>query len=98
MAQVDLMLPAIVMQGGQASSTLIVKCHCCTAAWCIVFQSYHSHARTMTAGKAVDGGWRLAIVGNYGCGSNSKGDDDGDGNSKRLGAIQQSWQNKGWEV
>jgi hypothetical protein len=52
----------VIIQGGWASSTLIVKCHFCPVAWRIGFQSYHSHARTAAADKAVDGGWQLAIV------------------------------------
>jgi hypothetical protein len=52
----------IIIQGGQASSTSIIKCCCCPIAWRIGFQLHHSHARTVAAGKVVDGGRWLAIV------------------------------------
>ncbi len=49
------------------------------------FQSHHSHARTAAAGKAVDGGWWLAIVGDNGGDSNCEGYSNSDSGSKRLG-------------
>jgi hypothetical protein len=48
------------------------------------------------AGKGVECGWWLAIVGNDGGDGNSEGNSDGDGDGKRLGAaVAQSLQNKG---